>query len=141
MNLISTFRQQHEQITQVASDLSQHLDSRKLAIDASEMRQKLHNLLFRLKMHNTLEADALHSSLLQHKNRLIAAEANRLMGEVAIMTEEFEQYRRYWSKSGNIESRPSDFIDETQMLLTVLLDRFNHEDIHLFNRVEQERMH
>lgn len=141
MNLISTFRQQHDQIAQVASDLSQYLDSGRLAIDASEVRKKLHNLLIRLKMHNSLETDALHSSLLQHQNRQIAGEASRLMGEAAIMTEEFEQYRRYWLKSGNIESRPNDFIEETQMLLTVLLDRFNREDVYLFNRVEREVMH
>jgi hypothetical protein len=141
MNLISTFRQQHDQITQVASDLSQHLDSGSLATDASEVRKKLHNLLTRLKMHNSLEADALHTNLLYHKNRQIAGEASRLMGEVAIMTEEFEQYRQYWTKSGNIECRSSDFIEETQMLLTVLLDRFNREDVYLFNRVEREVTH
>ena len=141
MNLISTFRLQHDQIEQVASEISQQLDSTRLATDATEVRKKLRNLLMRLRIHNTLEEDALHSSLLHHQNKLVADEASRLMGEATIMTEEVEQYRRYWLKMGVIESRPSDFIAETQMLLTVIHDRFVRENRDLFVRVEGEMMH
>jgi hypothetical protein len=141
MNLISTFRQQHDQIEQVASDISRHLDTERLATDASYIRQKLRNLLIRLKIHNSLEADSLHVNLQHHENRLIATEASRLMGEAASMTEELEQYRRYWLKTGVIEDRPDVFIEETKALLTALHDRFNRENSDLFNRVEREIMH
>jgi hypothetical protein len=141
MNLISTFRQQHDQIEQVASEISQDLDSTRLTLDASDIRRKLRNLLTRLKIHNSLEADSLHVNLLHHNNRLIASEASRLMEEAANMTEELEQYRRFWLKTGAIENRPNDFIEETQALLNVLHDRFNRENNDLFNRVEREVTH
>ena len=141
MNLISTFRHQHDQIKKVASDISRDLDTGHLAIDASEIRLKLRNLLTRLKIHNSLETDSLHVNLLHHHDRLIASEANRLIGETVSMTEEIEQYRRYWLRTGAIESRPGDFIEETKTLLTVLYDRFSRENSYLFNRVEQEMVH
>ena len=141
MNLISTFRHQHDQIEEVALDISSDLDTVQLATDASDIRRKLRDLLTRLKIHNSLETDSLHVSLLHHQNRLIASEANRLMGEAAHITAEIEQYRRYWLKTGAIESRPGDFVEETQLLLTVLHDRFSRENSDLFNRVEREITH
>ena len=141
MNLISTFRQQHDQIEQVATEIANQLDSVKLATNASDIRKKLRHFLTRLKIHTTLEEDALHSSLLHHEDHLVAAEASRLMGEAAVMTEEVEQYRRYWLKSGVIESRPVDFIEETQALLTAIHDRIMHENKNLFARFEKEFTH
>ena len=141
MNLISTFRQQHDQIEQVAAEISRQLDARCFATDATAIRKKLRNFLMRLKIHNTLEEDALHIGLLHHQNHLIASEASRLMGEATIMTKEVEQYRRYWLKPGAIEKRPVDFIAETQMLLTVLHDRFSRENKCLFEQVESELTH
>ena len=140
MNLITTFRQQHEKIEQVAAEISTQLDSGTLATDAADVRKQLRHFLTRLKIHTTLEEDALHSSLLHHEDHLIAAEASRLMGEAAVMTEEVEQYRRYWLKSGAIENRPDDFIDETQALLTAIHDRIKHENKALFARFEDEVM-
>ena len=141
MNLISTFRQQHDHIEQVASEISQQLNSSRLATDAAEIRKKLRNFLMHLRIHNTLEEDALHSSLLNHQNKLVADEASRLMGEAAIMGREVEEYRRYWLKMGSIEKRPNDFIEETQMLLTVIHDRFDRENRDLFVQVEGELTH
>ena len=141
MNLISTFRQQHDQIEKIAADISKQLDSDTLATNASDVRRKLRHFLTRLKIHTSLEEDALHSTLLHHQDHMIAAEASRLMGEAAVMTKEVEQYRRYWLKSGVIESRPADFITETQALLTAIHDRIRHENKHLFPRVEGEVTH
>lgn len=141
MNLISTFRQQHDQIEKVASEIARDLNSGSLKTDASEIRRKLRNLLTRLKIHNTLEEDALHSGLLHHHNRQIADEASRLIDEAAVMTTELDQYRRYWLRQGVIESRPADFIAETEMLLTVVHDRFSRENRDLFEPIEGDLTH
>ena len=141
MNLIDTFRQQHDQIEQVASEISNQLNTRSLATGASEVRKKLRHFLTRLKIHNSLEEASLHSSLLHHQDVQVAAEASRLMGEAATLTEEVDQYRRYWLKSGVIESRPVDFIDETQSLLSVIHNRLNREDKDLLTKVEGELVH
>lgn len=141
MDLISTFRQQHDQIVQVASEISNQLDTDSLATSASEIRKTLRHFLTRLKIHNSLEESALLSSLIHHRDHMIASEASRLMGEAAALTEEVEQYRRYWLKSGVIESRPVDFIDETQSLLNVIHNRLNREDRDLWTKVEGDVVH
>ena len=141
MDLIKTFRLQHDQIEQVASEISNQLDTDNLAISASEVRKTLRHFLTRLKIHNSLEESALHSSLLHHRDHMIAAEASRLMGEAATLTEEVEQYRRFWLKTGVIESRPIDFIDETQTLLDVIHNRLSREDRDLLAKVEGDIVH
>jgi hypothetical protein len=137
MNLISTFRQQHDQIEQVASEISEQLETNNIATNASEIRKKIRHFLTRLQIHTSLEEDALYSDLLHHQEHMIASEASRLMGETAVMTEEVETYRRHWLKSGVIESQPKEFIVQTQSLLTAINDRFNRENEELFNKVEE----
>ncbi len=141
MNLISTFRQQHDQIRQFASDISVDLNNMQLAADATSVRQKLFNLLIRLKIHNSLENDALHVSLRQHENLQIAGEASRLIGEAADISAEIEMYQTFWLQRDAIEQRPDDFIVQTLSLLTFLLDRFSREDNNLYRKVELEVVH
>jgi hypothetical protein len=141
MMLITTFRQQHEQIEQVAADISRELDTLHLKLTTGTIRKKIHDLLTCLKIHISLETDSLYVALLHHQNRQIADEAGHLMQESKLMSEKIDQYSACWLSPGHIEHRPDVFIAETQSLLAVLQDHFIREDKDLFSQIERESVH
>ncbi len=131
------FREQHDDLLKIASEISAHLNVDELSNDASEVRSLLSKLLGKLTIHLAMEDKALYPRLLEYSDERIKSMAKRFIDEMGGLGEVVKSYNNTWSSALPIQKNPSDFIVQTKGIFDALAKRIERENNELYKIVDE----
>lgn len=139
-------RRQHQDVQDIVTEIAAQLETETLATRAVEVRKLLSTFFGKLRIHLSMEDDALYPRLLTHSDAEIHRVVQRFQSEMGGIAEEVERYRTKWTTASSIQQSPQEFICETNALFSALrkrIDKENQELYPLFDRQESNttRMH
>ncbi len=137
MSETKIFRDQHDELLKIASEISKHLSIDVLSKDAHEVRRLLSELLGNLDVHLTMEDKALYPQLLAHSDGRVKSVAGRFVYEMGGIGETLKDYRSKWRTPAAIQKDPSDFIKQTKAILDALTKRIEKENNELYKMVDE----
>ncbi len=137
MSNTQRFRDQHDDLLKIASEISTHLNVNELSHDASEVRSLLSKLLGRLSVHLSMEDKALYPRLLEHSDERVKSMAKRFIDEMGGLGEAVNVYKDKWPTALAIQKNPGDFIEQTKQIFDALTKRIKKENNELFKTVDE----
>ncbi len=126
------FRDQHEELLNIASKISGHFDVVALSKDASGVRTLVSQLLGRLTVHLAAEDKVLYPSLLENEEESVRDTTQRFIDEMGGIGAEVEKYRAKWNRVSAIQEAPKEFIAQSKTLFTALAERIDKENNELY---------
>ena len=132
MSVTDNFKRQHNEIVEIVGKISVELKADQLAENADLMRELLMALAGKLKMHLTMEDEALYPNLINHTDANIRNTAKKFVEEMGGIKEVFARYVEKWPVSGAIENDAEEFIKETESLFAALGNRVDRENNELY---------
>jgi len=128
MNLISTFRHQHQQLEAIASEICDRLSEEELEHSEADIRGLISGLLTKIKIHRSLEEDTVHAQLLQHRNRKVASVASHRATISEQVYEKIHRHRQRWSQVDKVGPLASTYVSETRRLLQEVIQLLHCEN-------------
>ncbi len=128
----SRFEAQHKELSRLAKALLLLLDTRTLAVDATPARRALATFSGRLRVHASMEQEALYPRLLESRDPQVVAKAQALLGEVGTLYEDFFGLMRRWAELPAIQGDPEGFSREVMAMLHKLNLRMRRENQELY---------
>ncbi len=132
MGITDGFKRQHEEILDIATDLSALLTVEQIKNKSELARNLLAKLTGKLGAHLTMEDKVLYPRLYKQSNPTISATAKRFFDEMGGLSTTFINYSEKWSNYGAIEKHAEGFIDETQTIFQALSKRIEKENSELY---------
>ncbi len=137
MRRTDSYRRQHDDLLQVASEISGKLNAQKLAENATEVRTLLSKLLGKLNVHLAAEDKALYPRLLNAGDPEAKKLAERYISEMGNIAGVVKSYAQKWPSPGAIQKDPSTFVAETKSLFGALSNRIKKENNELYAYVDK----
>ncbi len=137
MSNTQRFRDQHDDLLKIASEISSHLNVDELSNDASEARLLLSKLLGKLTIHLAMEDKALYPQMLGHSDERVRDMARKFMEEMGGLRGAVNAYKKKWSSALPIQNDPTDFISQTKGIFDALANRIEREDNELYKMVDE----
>ncbi|KAA3614712.1 MAG: hemerythrin domain-containing protein [Calditrichaeota bacterium] len=131
------YRQQHNDLLEVATQISGKLNAQQLSEDASEVRRLLSTLLGKLRIHLATEDKALYPQLLSSTSDDAKHLAKRFIDEIGGIGEVVGQYSKKWSSPLHIQKDSAAFVSETKSLFGALANRIEKENNELYDYVDK----
>lgn len=128
----SRFEAQHKELSNLGKALLQLLDTRTLTEDAAPARRALATFSGRLRVHASMEQEALYPRLLESGDPQVVAKARALLGEVGALYEDFFGLMRRWAELPAIQGDPEGFAREVMAMLHKLNQRMRRENQELY---------
>ena len=120
----------------MAAEILKQLSIERLARDPMEVRRLVARFAGKLRMHATMENDALYPRLRAHPDPEIRARAETLWNEVGTIYSQFEAYSEKWLVGDAIARDPTTFVQDTHRLFSTLGKRMARENRELYPLVE-----
>lgn len=130
------FQRQHEELARLATEIVAHLTIEGLERDHHEVRRLVARFAGKLRMHATMENEALYPRLRAHPDPEIRAAAERLWNEVGTIYSQFAEYSDRWLVGDAIARDPRTFVQDTHRLFATLGKRMQRENRELYPLVE-----
>ncbi len=137
MSKTKSFRDQHNDLLKIASEISAHLNVDELSNDASEVRSLLSKLLGKLSVHLSMEDKVLYPKLLGHSDERVKSMAKIFIDEMGSFGEAVKAYKKKWLSALQIQKDPSDFIEQTKGIFDALVKRIERENNELYKVVDE----
>jgi hemerythrin-like domain-containing protein len=132
MNKTDRYRQQHDELLEIATEITGYLNESTVAQEAPKVRSLLSRLLAKLKIHLAMEDKNLYPSLLQCGDQKVSGMAKSFMDEMSGIGQAVTEYQMKWSSPMQIQSAPRDFIEHTKGIFQALKDRIDKENNELY---------
>lgn len=126
------FRQQHNELLALATELQALLHEDTLSKDGSAARSCLGKLMGKLTMHLSTEDKVLYPELEVHKDPAVAALARRFASEMKSTTAAVVAYNGRWATPTAIRENARAFVKETKDVIGILADRIRRENLELY---------
>ena len=137
MERTAVFRRQHEEILEIAGELTAVMaEPERLAEDAEVVRGLLTVLSGKISIHLAMEDKGLYPRLLKHAKPEVRTLAGTYMAEMGGIKDVFAEYLGRWPDGARIQGDPRTFIEETRGLLAALERRISREDNELYPMVD-----
>ncbi len=137
MSNTQRFRDQHDDLLKIASEISSHLNVDELSNDASEARLLLSKLLGKLSIHLAMEDKALYPQMLGHSDERVRDKARKFMEEMGGLRGAVNAYKKKWPSALPIQNDPADFISQTKGIFDALANRIERENNELYKMVDE----
>jgi len=137
MSATKMYRDQHDDMLSVASEISAQFDADKLSNDASEVRSLLSKLLGKLSIHLAMEDNTLYPKLLNNPDASVKSLAKRFQDEMGGIGKALDAYKGTWRNALEIQKDPNGFIQQTKGIFDALAKRINRENNELYKTVDQ----
>ena len=131
------FRQQHEELLNLANILAAELDSNKLTDDASSARSALSKLAGKLILHLGAEDEYLYPALMASSDAETKKTAQEFVDEMGGIATAFVAYKDKWPTATAIQSDVNGFINETKAIYGALAQRINKENTVLYPMMDK----
>jgi hypothetical protein len=131
------FRDQHDDLLGIVTDISKGLNVASLSSDAAPARTLLSKLLGKLKMHLTMEDKSLYPRLMNSNDANLKAVAKKFsdeMGDIALV---LADYQKNWPTAGAIQKDPASFIQQTNGIFAALGNRIERENNELYKLADE----
>ena len=128
MSFTDKFRTQHDEILQIAKEMTAQL---KGDADPAILRKLLSNLAGKLNFHLAMEDQALYPRLMERKDSDTQALARKFLEEMGGLGQVFGAYNDKWQVSA-IRNDPAGFNSETQAVFAALTQRIKRENTELY---------
>lgn len=132
MSRTERFRQQHNEMLALATELQGLLNEGALSKDGTAARVCLGKLMGKLTIHLSTEDKVLYPELEAHKNPAVAALARRFATEMKSTTAAVVAYNGRWATPTAIKENASAFVKETKNVIGILADRIKRENQELY---------
>lgn len=132
MSRTERFRQQHNELMGLATELRGLLNPAALAQDGSAARSCVSKLTGKLTLHLGTEDKVLYPELMSHKDATVAAMAKRFANEMASTAPVVVAYSQKWGTATAIKQDPAGFVKESKTIITTLADRIKRENTELY---------
>ncbi|OGB31826.1 MAG: hypothetical protein A3F78_04555 [Burkholderiales bacterium RIFCSPLOWO2_12_FULL_61_40] len=126
------FRQQHNELLALATELQSLLNETALSHDGTAARACLGKLMGKLTMHLSTEDKVLYPELEAHKDPAVAALARRFASEMKSTTAAVVAYNGRWATPTAIKENAHAFVKETKDVIGILADRIKRENQELY---------
>lgn len=137
MGRTTKFREQHDEMLSITSEIKKHLNIKQLSNDANEVRSLLSRLLGKLSVHLAMEDKSLYPSLFEHSDERVKSMAKRYSDEMGGIAGTVNTYKNQWLSSSKIQDNPSEFINQTKGLFGALAKRIERENAELYKMVDE----
>ena len=131
------FKKDHQNLMQLAMELSKHLNADVLAKDAAPVCKLLTKIGTELLMHTMSEDSNLYPLLLKSTDQKVRDTATTFQKEMGGIKTVVKGYFDKWSTPAAIQKDPKGFITATMGLLGSLKTRLDKENTVLFTLVEK----
>jgi hypothetical protein len=130
------FRRQHEQLQRLGMEIASKLSRKTIASEAAPVRLLVAQFAGKLRVHASMENEALYPRLLCHEDATVRSRARALADEVGDLYADFDAYSARWPSVASIEADPQRFVTETRELLLRLASRMVRENEELYPLVD-----
>lgn len=137
MSKTKNYRDQHDDLLKIASEISAHLNVDKLSNNASDVRSLLSKLFGKLSVHLSMEDKALYPRLLDHSDDRVKSMAKSFMDEMGGIGKAVEAYKGKWPSALHIQKDPGGFIEQTKGIFAALAKRIDNENNVLYKAVDE----
>lgn len=133
MNKTDRYRQQHDELLEIATEITGYLNNEvTVAQEAPKVRSLLSRLLAKLKIHLAMEDKNLYPNLLQCGDQKVSGMAQVFMDEMSGIGQAVTEYQVKWSSPMQIQNDPKDFIEHTKGIFKALKERIDKENNELY---------
>jgi hemerythrin-like domain-containing protein len=132
MGQIDNFVKQHDELLDLAKQISNLLKAEALTSDAKAVSTLLSRLGGKLKMHLAMENKVLYPKLLKHDKPEVRQLTEKYMTEMDQIAKLFTAYRETWAGPSKIEADSKKFIEETSQIFQALGARIKAENTELY---------
>lgn len=132
MGFTDKFRVQHNEILQVAKEMTEQMRGQP---DPVALRKLLSNLAGKLSVHLAMEDQALYPRLLGATDPKMQSMARQFMTEMGGLGSAFTAYNGKWQVS-DIRADPAGFAEETRAVFAALTQRITRENRELYPQAD-----
>jgi hypothetical protein len=132
------FRRQHEELATLGTELLQQLalGTEDIVARAGDLRRLMARFAGKLKMHASMENEALYPRLFDHSDPSVREKAEQLFEEVKGIYAAFAIFGERWPTTAAIEANPTEFVRETRRIMKALWLRMARENAELYPLVD-----
>lgn len=132
MSFIDNYRRQHDELLEIATQISQFLSTESLVDNSQDVVNLLTKLTGKLLAHLAMEDKVLYPLLLKNKNEDVRETAQSFFSEMGDLQEVYKAYIDKWSDSRSIKQAAEDFVTETNTIFAALSKRIDRENNELY---------
>lgn len=136
MKRTDNFRRQHDDILKITSEISNKLNPQSLSQDSSQILILISKLAGKVKIHLSMEDQALYPRLLQNNDENLKDLAKKYISEMGNISEVFSGYLTKWKTAQSIQENSTKFIIDTKSLFSTLSKRIEKENNELYEFVD-----
>ena len=137
MSATQRYRDQHDGLLALATEISGSLNVEELTKDASQARALLSQLLGKLTVHLAMEDKSLYPSLLEQGDEQVKKMAQKFSDEMGGIAQAVENYAKTWSSATAIQNDAVTFVDQTKGIFSALADRIDKENNQLYKAYDE----
>lgn len=132
MQKTDRYRQQHDELLEIATEISGYLQESRVATEAPKVRSLLSRLLAKLKIHLAMEDKNLYPQLLNCGDQKVVSIAKTYLDEMSGIGKAVTEYQQKWASPMHIQNAPKDFIEHTKGIFAALKERIDKENNELY---------
>lgn len=137
MVAIQSFREQHNELVQVVTEISGYLDGTKLQDDAQAVSSLLNKLTGKLKIHLRMEDTILYPQMINSSHDVAAKTAKQFQEEMGGLSKVYLDYAEKWNAARKIQGDLDGFLAETKQVFAALAQRIERENNDLYPLAEK----
>lgn len=136
MRSTDQFRRQHEELAAIGEALLRTVGAEPATIDLAELRRSIARFIGKLRVHASMENEALYPRLQTHADPGVQAKAKALFDEVADVYAAAWAYQEKWRSPEAVAADVAGYARETKRLLKTLYLRMDRENRELYPLVD-----
>lgn len=131
-----SFRRQHRDLSQLATEIALRLTPEEIERDPGELRRMIARFAGKLRVHSRMENEALYPELLRHPAPEVRATAERLFADLGAIYGTFDVFEARWPDAASLAREPRAFVIATLELFETLRRRITLENRTLYPMVD-----
>ncbi|MBI5902218.1 MAG: hemerythrin domain-containing protein [Deltaproteobacteria bacterium] len=131
------FRQTHDELLQLAGEISKLLTPAELRKDATKARSLLSKLAGKLSVHLQMEDNSLFPSIEKYNDARLNSMLKVFVNEMGGLKDAFTKYTNKWANPDHIKNNAVEFINETKSIFNALAKRIKQENTELYKLIDE----
>lgn len=132
MGNIELLQRQHQEIEDIIKNLEQLMAAKDIKEKSFDISLNIAKLAGKLLIHLNSEDNYLYPSLMQHTDPQIKRISRKFSEEMGNLVYTFSNYKKVYMLAQNIKNNPTDFLNQSQEILSVIKRRLTAEENELY---------
>ncbi|MBI5587598.1 MAG: hemerythrin domain-containing protein [Deltaproteobacteria bacterium] len=131
------FRQAHDDLLQIAGEISKLLTPAGIQNDAAKVRSLLSRLAGKLFVHLQMEDKSLFPSIEKYNDARLNSMLKVFVNDMGGLKDAFNKYTNKWANPDHIKNNAVEFINETKSIFSALTKRIEKENRELYKLIDE----